>query len=116
MIVTNYFVHGNLIVAFSDQVAAKVIFHSEFIRSSGIPNGFLNIVSIISCSTYICVLIGVNMIGYAIGLSGASDTVEAMSSDEDMKEIVVVVLGAYYFLSVGVCIMRFLVRNGFTKD
>lgn len=98
------------------QVLAKMVYHSAAVQSSGLPPVVLNGVSVLSSSTYICVLIGVNMIGYAIGLGGASDALRAVSGDDKWRELIELLIGTYYFLSIGVGVMRYLVRYGFSKE
>lgn len=58
------------------------------------------------------------MIGYAVGIGGVKDAFHAVSGDGGgffSTEVLVLISGVYYFLSVGVCIMRFLIRHGISK-
>ena len=48
-------------------------------------------------------LIGVNMVGYAVGVTGTSDIVRVLLSADGLKTVIV----CYFFLIIGVCIMRY---------
>ena len=61
-------------------------------------------------------LIGVNLTGYTIGLAGMTELMNAVSEGTDRKwELMLLAVGVYYFFSVGVCIMRFLISNGWSS-
>jgi hypothetical protein len=63
------------------------------------------------------------MIGYSVGLGGAADALAALSAGAgagagggvDTHLLLALLVGVYYFFSVGVCIMRFLVTYRFSK-
>ena len=58
------------------------------------------------------------MIGYAVGIGGVKDAFHALTGEKGgvfSREILLLIFGVYYFLSVGVCIMRFLIRHGVSK-
>lgn len=62
-------------------------------------------------SVYILVLIGVNLVGYAVGVGGVSTIFGKLLSHEGMKMI----LGCFYFLVVAVLLMQLLKRRGYAK-
>ena len=75
--------------------------------------GFQNLPTILKISievysgaTFIFVLIGVNMVGYAVGVTGTNDIVRVLLSTDGLKTVVV----CYFFLIIGVCIMRYTER------
>ena len=74
------------------------------------------LLEIAAATSYIFVLIGVNLIGYGIGVSGLAAVVDKFgtSGRENKGEtgVPTVLAGAFFFLAIGVCIMRFLQRIG----
>lgn len=56
------------------------------------------------------------MLGYAVGLSGAKDTAAVISDRLHQIDTLVLIAAVYYFLSVGVCLMSFLSKYGFSKE
>jgi D-alanyl-lipoteichoic acid acyltransferase DltB (MBOAT superfamily) len=63
-------------------------------------------------ATYIMVLIGVNLTGYATGVGGISQLLGKIGSAEGLRMVGV----SFYFLTVGVLLMQYLKRKGIAKD
>ncbi len=71
-----------------------------------LPN-FLKITAeIFSGASFISVLIGVNMVGYAVGLTGTTEIVQKLISPNGAKTMLV----SFFILLIGVCIMRYYER------
>ena len=68
-------------------------------------------IEIIASALYIIILIAVNLVGYAVGTGGVRTLLVKIVSAEGVYTL----LGTFYFFSVGVCIMRFLKRHGYSK-
>ena len=67
---------------------------------------------VISGATYILVVVAVNLVGYAVGVSGLTHILDKAASWEGLR----VLLGSFYFLCWGVVFMAFLRRNGFSSN
>ena len=80
-----------------EKLCVSDIFSLDFIKS---------ILSVISGTTFIFVLIGVNMIGYSVGVSGTSDILLKFQSREGYRALAC----SYSILAVGVCIMKYIER------
>ena len=77
-----------------------------------LPSAVLRLVCILSGATYILVLVGVNLIGYAgLGVGGTTGMMRKLISWDGL----IVVFCTYYFLSVAVAFMSFLQRMGISQ-
>jgi protein-cysteine N-palmitoyltransferase HHAT len=65
----------------------------------------------LSAAAYIIILIAVNLIGYAIGTGGVQTIASKLVSLNGLHTVV----GSFYFLGVGVCIMNWLKRHGYSS-
>jgi D-alanyl-lipoteichoic acid acyltransferase DltB (MBOAT superfamily) len=61
---------------------------------------------------YIMVLISVNLVGYAVGVGGVSAILAKISSPDGLLTGAV----CFYFLTIGVLIMQFIQRMGWTRS
>lgn len=78
-----------------------------------LPSAVLRLVCILSGATYILVLVGVNLIGYAgLGVGGTTGMMRKLISWDGL----IVVFCTYYFLSVAVAFMSFLQRMGLSQQ
>ncbi len=82
----------------------------ESATMKSLPELLFHMVAVFSGSTYILVLIGVNLIGYSVGVGSISLVMNKMLTWEGFWVIVT----SYYFLCVGVNLMMFIedVRYG----
>lgn len=62
------------------------------------------IITVLSGATFIFVLIGVNMVGYAVGIEGTAEIVSKLISTDGLLAL----LYSYIILVVGVCIMNYI--------
>lgn len=87
-------------------------------RSLRIPTIIRDCIEISCATTYIFVLVGINLIGYGVGLSGVQGmyTSLANSSRQNTSEIVSVICGSFIILALGVRFMRILVRDELSRD
>ena len=78
---------------------------------STFPSLIVEIVISLSGSLYLLILICVNLLGYAVGVGGIMSIISKCFS---LRGLVVIIV-YYYFLSVGVSLMRKLRQMGFSK-
>ena len=76
-----------------------------------LPAPLYELACAIGGAVYIIVLIGVNLVGYAVGVGGVSAMMGRLQSQEGLHMI----LGCFYFLVVAVLLMRLLKRHGLAK-
>jgi D-alanyl-lipoteichoic acid acyltransferase DltB (MBOAT superfamily) len=62
-------------------------------------------------AVYIMVLIGVNLVGYGVGVGGVQTILSKMTSTAGLQTAAV----CFYFLTIGVLIMQFLKRMGWSS-
>ncbi len=84
------------------EMYAKQLSESNTMKS--LPSSLLHMVIVLSGSTYILVLVGVNLIGYSIGIGSITLVSEKILTYEGLKVLMV----SYYFLCVGVKLMLFI--------
>ena len=93
------------------EVLAKRVAASE--TFSRLPSAALRLIFILSGATYILVLVGVNLVGYAgLGVGGTAGMLQKLVSWDGL----VVVFSTYYFLSIAVAFMSFLRRSGLSQE
>ena len=92
------------------EVLAKRCLKSNLMRS--LPASLLQAIMVLSGATYILVLVGVNLTGYAIGVSGVQNVLNKFVTWEGFMTLV----GTYYFLCLAVSFMNFLSRLGWTNS
>lgn len=80
-------------------------------KMRALPSSVFRLICILSGATYILVLIGVNLIGYSVGVGGVGSILLKLQSWEGFRMLV----ASYYFLSLTVGLMRLLQRLGFSK-
>eukprot|EP01038_Epipyxis_sp_PR26KG_P010182 gene10182-13699_t len=100
----------NSVFYFIEVYSKRFMLNSSFMKS--LPVVILNGIEVLSGSTYIIVLISVNLIGYAVGIGGISMIFEKLLTRSGLLVIGV----SYYFLSVAICLMKFLKKHGFSKS
>lgn len=91
------------------EVLAKRLAASPAMR--GLPSSVFRLVCILSGATYILVLVGVNLVGYAVGVGGVALMLSKLHSWEGLW----VVFCCYYLCSVAIGFMSFLQRMGLSK-
>jgi hypothetical protein len=92
------------------EIWAQKICKSKFMQ--GLPGSVFRTVCILAASTYVIILILVNLIGYAVGMGGIQDILSKLLTWEGLK-----ILGVcYYFLYQAVSLMNFLERHGLTRS
>ena len=92
------------------EIWAQKICQSKLMQ--GLPGSVFHTVCILSASTYVIVLILVNLIGYAVGMGGIKDILSKLLTWEGIKILCV----CYYFLYQAVSLMNFLERHGLTRS
>ena len=80
----------------------RKVYYSSILQQ--LPVNILKVIEILSCTFYIIILISVNLIGYAIGVGGITSLYIQMKSESG----IITLLSTIYFLSVGVCIMKYI--------
>lgn len=76
-----------------------------------LPKGLTTALTIIGGALYIFALVGVNLVGYAVGVGGMSDILKMLVSWQGLG-----VLGlCFYFLCWGVLLMMHLRSLGWAK-
>lgn len=68
--------------------------------------------SALGSAFYIYILIGVNLIGYAMGLAGVTSIASKLLTWKGGQ----VFLGSFYFMWIGVHIMKFIQRISLSKN
>ena len=86
------------------EVISRQIHTSRSFQS--LPNFIKNTIEIISGASFIFVLIGVNMVGYAVGLTGTTEIAQKLLSVDGTKTMI----ASFFILIIGVCIMRYYER------
>lgn len=92
------------------EVLAKRGLKSTMMRT--LPASLVQAIVVLSGATYILVLVGVNLTGYAIGVSGLQAVLNKFVTWEGFTTLV----GTYYFLCLAVSFMNFLQRMGWTNS
>jgi D-alanyl-lipoteichoic acid acyltransferase DltB (MBOAT superfamily) len=85
------------------EVYAKHVAATSTVMQS-LPASLLQMVAVLSGSTYILVLIAVNLIGYSVGMGSITVVMQKVLTYEGAQVLVV----SYYFLCVGVKLMMFI--------
>jgi len=92
------------------EILAKKYTKSERMRS--LPSSIFHTICTLSGATYIIVLVGVNLIGYAVGVGGVTVILNKILTWDGL----VVLFVCYYFLCLAVAFMGFLQRLGLSTQ
>jgi protein-cysteine N-palmitoyltransferase HHAT len=76
-----------------------------------LPRIVFNFICALSGATYIMILIGVNMIGYSIGIGGVSQVLQKLLTGDGIRVLAV----SYYFLFIGIKVMSLLKDLGLSS-
>ncbi len=97
------------------QIGAQHFHKAYVIANPRIPDAVKQLLEIVAATSYIFVLVGVNLLGYGIGVTGLTAVLEKFNQpnrENDEGNVFSVLAGAFFFLAIGVNIMRFLRRIG----
>ncbi len=86
------------------EVTAKRCMKSNAFQS--LPSSLVQVILVLSGATYILILVGLNLTGYAIGVSGVQTVLRKFVTWEGLATLV----SAYYFLCIAVSFMNWIAR------
>jgi hypothetical protein len=91
------------------EIAAKRLSRTEFMIN--LPSSLFHSICVLSGASYIIVLVGVNMLGYAVGVGGIKVVLQKLCTWEGLKILFI----SYYFLVQAVSLMDYLAKKGLAK-